>query len=211
MKKVLLGLLALSAVTMATPSTGVTGGAGENQIDITTKAFIINSGLIITESADGTAAIKSVELDHGTIMLGRNTDSTVNRNVFIRKTNGSNFPEGTVLGVSLDGGSKNQLKNGDNVMKHTLTAKVDVASATGEIEGNTLTVEDTTTSAEDQFTVAKDKGAVGVNLMSTINQSQYASGTGLVEGAYENISTLSVKLSKVPQTPGEAVSTPEVE
>ena len=55
MKKVLLGLLALSATLMAAPSTGEAGSAGENQIDITTKAFIVDSGLIITESPNGGA------------------------------------------------------------------------------------------------------------------------------------------------------------
>ena len=74
MKKVLLGLLALSATLIAEPSTGVTGNTGDNQIDITTKAFIVDSGLIITGN-NGTTAIKSIELDHGTIMKGTNENS----------------------------------------------------------------------------------------------------------------------------------------
>ena len=51
MKKILFGLAALSAMAFGA-STGVHNSTyGNNQIDVETKAFIINSGLVITASA----------------------------------------------------------------------------------------------------------------------------------------------------------------
>lgn len=139
MKKVLLGLLALSATLTAAPltpigpsqSTGVTGTAGNNQIDITTKAFIVDSGLIITDQEDENTAIKSIELDHGTILKTNPAASSVNRNIYIRK-NGVNktFPIGSILEISLKSTGNNLTGPENSQIPHTLTATINSDHAT---------------------------------------------------------------------------------
>lgn len=213
MKKVLLGLLALSATLMAAPSTGEAGSAGENQIDITTKAFIVDSGLIITESVDGTSAIKSIELDHGTIMKTNTAASSVNRDIYIRK-NGNNkiFPTGSILEISLTGNSN--LANENSKIPHTLTAKIDSNNATNA--GNTTDItdtltlsgsEDNSTSQTNQFKTLEGSSAIKVSLKSDIAANVISNATNLAEGAYSNTSTLSVKFSKIPTVPGTSAGT----
>ncbi|MGL4652833.1 hypothetical protein [Cetobacterium sp.] len=209
MKKILIGLLALSATAMAT-STGITTGTGDNSIDISTKAFIINSGLIITESPNEITAIKSVELDHGTLMIGRNEDSSVDRNVYIRKSTGSNLPAGAVLEIALTS-TGNNLVNGSSSIPHTLTAQIDT-NATSTALNNSLVVAGDTIKSKTEFTVVgSDVNAVGINLKSEIAQGNLATDKNLVEGAYSNTSTLSVKLSKVPTVTGTPVTPPAQE
>ncbi len=204
MKKVLLGLLALSATLMATtttPSPGVTGNAGENQIDVKTKAYIVNSGLIITGEATGITAIKSVELDHGTILAGTAADSTATRTVYIRRVAGANFPANTVLEVALKSPSGNNLINStdDNKsMAHTLTAVVNSSSKNLSLSGDN-------SEAKDTFTIAATNH-IPVALTSVIAQDQYATPVNSPEGEYNNTSTLSVKFSKNPDTVTEGVT-----
>ncbi len=203
MKKVLLGLLALSATLMAStttpPSTGVTDANGGNRIDINTKAFIIDSGLIITGTPDG-GAIKSIELDHGTIMKGTNADSSVDRNVFIKKTHG-NFPEGAILNIAIESQS-NVLQGSSPGAKipHRLTATIDDA-ATAEYTQILFLAGENATKADNVFTVRENKSSVGVNLRSDIT-SMALNNNIIVEGSYSNTSTLSVKFSKIPTVPG---------
>ncbi|WP_297432420.1 hypothetical protein [uncultured Cetobacterium sp.] len=200
MKKVLLGLLALSATLMATttPSTGVADGNGGNRIDINTKAFIVDSGLIITGSSG--AAIKSVELDHGTIMVGANTLPAVSKEVFIRKSNKQAFPINSILEISLAGNS-NLAHSGNSRIPHTLTATIDSGAASATNSSNVLTISDTGDTADtktNQFSTTNGATAVKVALQSTIAPSTVTSG--LTEGEYNNKSTLSVKFSKIPST-----------
>ncbi|MGL5624336.1 hypothetical protein [Cetobacterium sp.] len=212
MKKVLLGLLALSATLMAEPltpigpsqSTGVTDTNGGNRIDINTKAFIIDSGLIITGTPDG-GAIKSIELDHGTIMKGTNVDSSVERNVFIKKTHG-NFPEGAILNITIESQS-NVLQglSSEATIPHRLTATID-DTATAEYTQILFLAGENVTKAENVFTVRKKKSSVGINLRSDIT-SMALNNTNLAEGAYSNTSTLSVKFSKIPTAPGTPADT----
>lgn len=197
MKKVLLGLLALSATLMATtttPSPGVTGNAGENQINITTKAFIVDSGLIITGEPNGTSAIRSVELDHGTILAGTNTNSKAERTVYIKRSNDANFPANTVLEVALNS-SGNNLTNSarSESMAHTLTAVVNSDSQNLSLSGNT-------TNHPLNFTTDQDQNNIPVVLASEIKSDQYATSKNLPEGEYNNTSTLSVRFSKNPGT-----------
>lgn len=205
MKKVLLGLLALSATLMAStttpPSTGVTGTAGENQIDIKTKAYIVNSGLIITGDASGNTAIKSVELDHGTILIGTNTNSTTTRTVYIRRVAGADFPANTVLEVALNSPLGNNLTNStrSGSMAHTLTATVKDDSKVLSLSGDTIK------EAKDTFTIDAVNN-IPVALTSVINSNQYATSENLPEGEYNNTSTLSVKFSKNPGTVTEGVT-----
>lgn len=214
MKKVLLGLLALSATLMAStttpPSTGVTGTAGNNQIDITTKAFIVDSGLIITESESGTNAIKSIELDHGTIMKTNTAASSVDRNIYIRK-NGTNkvFPTGSILEISLKSTDNNLTGPENSKIPHTLTATINsnhAASAGNTSIGQNLILTGegaNSTSQTNQFATVAKATSVNVNLKSDIAANKISEAT-LEEGAYSNTSTLSVKFSKVPTVPGTA-------
>lgn len=203
MKKVLLGLLALSATLMATttPSTGVADGNGGNRIDINTKAFIVDSGLIITGSSE--TAIKSVELDHGTIMVGAATLSPVSKDIFIKKS-GTNklFPIGSILEISLAGNS-NLAHSGNSRIPHTLTATIDSSHATtkGTLNSQNLTLagsNDALTSQTNQFATVANATAVKVTLQSIIDPKIVTSS--LDEGEYTNKSTLSVKFSKIPST-----------
>lgn len=208
MKKVLLGLLALSATLMAvdlTPigpsqSTGVADGNGGNRIDINTKAFIVDSGLIITGSSD--TAIKSVELDHGTIMVGANTLPAVSKEVFIRKSNKQAFPTNSILEISLAGNS-NLAHSGNSRIPHTLTATIDSSHAAtkGTLNSQNLTLagsNDALTSQTNQFATVANATAVKVTLQSIIDPKIVTSS--LDEGEYTNKSTLSVKFSKIPST-----------
>ena len=214
MKKVLLGLLALSATLMAA-STGVTGNAGENQIDITTKAFIVDSGLIITESENGTTAIKSIELDHGTIMKTNTAALSVDRDIYIRK-NGTNktFPTGSILEISLKSSGNDltgpKVNNVDSKIPHTLTATVDSTTATtagtGETNVYALSLASNKQSHTNQFSTADGKSAIKVNLKSEIAENKIKDTT-LAEGAYSNTSTLSVKFSKIPTVAGTPADT----
>ena len=207
MKKVLLGLLALSATLMA-ESTGITGTAGENQIDITTKAFIVDSGLIITESENGTSAIKSIELDHGTIMKTNTAASSVGRDIYIRK-NGTNktFPTGSILEISLKSSGNDLTGPEDSKIPHTLTAiiKAENAIAAGAIKGQELKLAGSgtgSTSQTNQFATVSNANSVEVSLRSDIATGEINQNTNLAEGAYSNTSTLSVKFSKIPTVPG---------
>ena len=198
MKKVLLGLLALSATLMAEPSTGVADGNGGNQIDINTKAFIVDSGLIITGSSD--TAIKSVELDHGTIMVGANTLPAVSKEVFIKKSNKQPFPSNSTLEISLAGNS-NLAHSGNSRIPHELTATINSGATSATTSNNVLIISgtgDTATTKTNQFSTTNGATAVKVALQSTIAPNDVTSG--LTEGEYNNKSTLSVKFSKIPST-----------
>lgn len=206
MKKVLLGLLALSATLMATttlPSTGIAGDAGNNQIDVKTKAYIVDSGLIITETnAENATAIKSVELDHGTILVGTKENSTTTRTVYIKRYNGKNFPANTFLEVELKSPSGNNLINSSSskFMAHTLTAHVN-----GSTDAS-LSLSGTKQNHAEKFTTRENQNNIPVVLASAINSDQYATSENLPEGEYNNISTLSVKFSKNPGTVTEGVT-----
>lgn len=220
MKKILFGLAALSATAFGA-STGVHNSTyGNNQIDVETRAFIINSGLVITASAgtqDGapTDAIKKAVLDHGTLMAGTTADSTVARTVYVRKTNGTNFPAGTVLNIALnaDGTNQNNLNNatattGTTTIAHTLDASVDNTNITyqagsgNSTNGNqtlSLSSTDKILSAGD-FKVTAATHNIPIELKSTIAGS--ATTASHAEGQYTNTSTLAVRFSKIPHTVG---------
>lgn len=202
MKKVLLGLLALSATLTAEPSTGETGNAGENQIDIKTKVYIVNSGLIITGDASGNTAIKSVELDHGTILAGTNTNSTTTRTVYIRRVAGAAFPKNTVLEVALNSPAGNNLTNSarSGSMAHTLTAHVNRINEPLSLSGDTK-------SQQKKFITGDNDDYIPVELTSVIAKEQYASSTSSPEGEYNNTSTLSVRFSKNPGMQTEPADT----
>ncbi|ERT69044.1 hypothetical protein HMPREF0202_01010 [Cetobacterium somerae ATCC BAA-474] len=205
MKKVLLGLLALSATIMA--STGEAGSTGENQIDITTKAFIVDSGLIITEKdTENAAAIRSIELDHGTILKTNPAASSVDRDIYIKKSNGGAFPTSSILEISLAGNSN--LVNSSSKIPHTLTATIGTGAGvpTGATSSsNVLKIGGTETSVTktNQFATLQGATAVKVSLNSEIAAGVISNPTlTLLEGAYSNTSTLSVKFSKVPEVDG---------
>ena len=123
------------------------------------------------------------------------------RNIYIRKTNGNNFPENAVLEIGINSTSNDLTTTGSNgsVIPHVLTATID-SSASG-VNGEVLELSTTTKGDKDQFTVGNGKDAVGVNLKSDIVSGSLGDA-GLAEGAYSNTSTLSVKYSKLPQAPG---------
>lgn len=197
MKKVLLGLLALSATLMAAPSTGEAGSTGENQIDITTKAFIVDSGLIITESPNG-GAIKSIELDHGTVLKTNPAGSTINRDIYIRKSNYQAFPENSVLEITLQS-TTNNLQNGSNAIPHALGATIELTDALATKGTQTLLLANTSQNSNNTFTTLKDTASVKINLRSDISTDALRLAE---EGSYSNTSTLSVKFSKIPTVPG---------
>lgn len=224
MKKILFGLAALSAMAFgaeATPSTGVHTATGSNQIDVETRAYIINSGLVITASA-GTAstdesnnpvtdAIKKAVLDHGTLMAGTNAASEVSKTVYVRRADSKNFPNGTAINIELKhaqtGTELNKLKTGTgtagdtNSIPHTLTATVANANFNdgnnGTLDNNTLTIFNTLGLHAGDFVVEDAKNNIAVTLKSAIAAS--ATNTNHLEGQYTNTSTLAVKFSKVPQ------------
>ncbi|MGL5646464.1 MAG: hypothetical protein ACRDDY_01330 [Clostridium sp.] len=198
MKKVLLGLLALSATLVAeslAPSNGNIGANGENHIDINTKAFIIDSGLIITERPEGEEAIKSIELDHGTIMKGSTSPSEVARPIYIKRANDEPFPNNTMLDITLTS-SNNNLINlpGRASLAHTLTGTVSNATSATSA-GDTLTLSGTNSQSNNTFST--DKKHIQVDLKSKIEAAEFGKDN-LVEGNYSNTSTLSVKFSKNP-------------
>ena len=198
MKKVLLGLLALSATLMAestAPETGNLGASGENRIDINTKAFIIDSGLIITERPEGITAIRSIELDHGTIMKGSTTSSEVIRPIYIKRANNKPFPDNTMLEIALKSPHNNLINlPGRASLAHTLTGTVSNAtSATSN--GLTLTLSETNGESNNIFST--NKTHIQVDLKSEITATEFGKNN-LVEGNYSNVSTLNVKFSKNP-------------
>lgn len=219
MKKILFGLAALSAIAFGADSTGVHNSTyGNNKIDVETRAFIINSGLVITASA-GTEndtiadAIKKAVLDHGTLMAGTNAISEVARTVYVRKTNGTNFPEGTVVNIALnaDGSNQNNLKNtsgetDNHKIAHQLDASVtnvtyDAGSGNSTNGNQTLSLSSTDKilSAGD-FKVTTETHNIPIELKSTIANGGITASHA--EGQYTNTSTLAVRFSKIPHTVG---------
>lgn len=219
MKKILFGLAALSAMafgegtTVPTASTGVHTATGSNQIDVETRAYIINSGLVITAS-EGNAndtisdAIKKAILDHGTLMAGTTAESSESKDVFIRRTNGGNFPAGTVVNIALnaDATHGNKLaKDDNNKIPHTLDA--DVNGATYSAGSGTNGAQKLTLSGEGEldkvsngdFKVVTATYNIKVALTSTIAANATAEKA---EGKYTNTSTLAVRFSKIPHTVG---------
>lgn len=211
MKKILLLLAALSAVSFGA-STGVHTTTGSNAIDVETKAFIVNSGLVITRTAGATGdvitdAIKKATLDHGTLMAGTTAKSTATRTVYIRKTNGQNFPNGTVLNIGLNAPNGNNLINGETLIPHTLDAAITKAAyqqrtdSGPAVTNNTLTItgdgDNNKTNAAD-FKVDDGTHNVQVDLISTI--ASEAIDSEVAEGNYINTSILSVRFSKIPTT-----------
>ncbi|MGL5229268.1 MAG: hypothetical protein ACRCZO_10465 [Cetobacterium sp.] len=219
MKKTLLLLAALSTVSFA--STGVHNSTyGNNQIDVETKAFIVNAGLVITasEGTEGTVsdAIKKAVLDHGTLMAGTAATSEVARTVYIRKTNGTNFPEGTVLNIALnaDATNANNLVNGANTLAHTLDAKVESAtynagSGNSTSGAQTLSLTDTTTVSAGDFNITSAINNIPVELKSTIVSGTVSAAAA--EGQYSNTSTLAVRFSKIPAANGSDLGTPKAD
>ncbi|MGL5210076.1 hypothetical protein [Cetobacterium sp.] len=198
MKKVLLGLLALSATLMAAPSTGNIGANGENHIDINTKAFIVNSGLIITERPEGGEAIRSIELDHGTIMKGSTSPSEVARPIYIKRANDEPFPNNTMLDITLTSSNNNliNLHSRTSALTHSLTAKVYNASP-AHFSKDSLSLSQSNINDTNIFSTNTDTKHIQVDLKSEITASEFEK-TDLVEGAYSNTSTLSVRFSKNP-------------
>lgn len=224
MKKILFGLAALSAMAFGA-STGVHNSVyGNNQIDVETKAFIINSGLVITASAGEVAeenatnpitdAIKKAVLDHGTLMIGTSATSEVARTVYVRKTSGTNFPEGTVLNIALNADTSytNNLKHATAAatIAHTLDANVRGATYNAG-SGNTtngaqkLSLSTTTAESAGDFEVKTATHNIPIDLKSTITS---AAISGKTEGQYTNTSTLAVRFSKIPGVNGSTQGTP---
>lgn len=191
MKKVLLGLLALSATLMA-ESLGNTGTSGDQSIQVKTKAYVIDSGLIITAEENGTSSIPNVELDHGRILATAEASSTVRKDIFIKKSNGQAFPNETTLNIALNS-IDNNLKNGNSHIAHTLTAAVDSNDASGD----NVSLSDDLKYNNSDFTVGNNKSSVKVTLESAIASGALAGG-GFADGEYNNTSTLKVKISKIP-------------
>lgn len=195
MKKVLLGLLALSA-TLVAESLENTGSSADQSIQINTKAYVIDSGLIITGSSD--TAIGSVELDHGRILATSKAASTASKDIYVKKSNGSNFTEGTTLNIGLTS-SNNVLTNssttsttGKTTIAHTLTATTDAT-------GDPISLSNTDNVTNGDFTVGNNKSSVKVTLQSNILEGALAGG-GFADGEYNNISTLTVKISRIPSS-----------
>ena len=193
MKKVLLGLLALSATLMAVPSTpigpsqstGTPGASGENQIDITTKAFIVDSGLIITERPEGITAIKSIELDHGTIMNASASPSEVSRPIYIKRANNDPFPDNTMLEIALTSPHNNLVNLPGRVsLAHTLTGTVfNAASATSQ--DTTLSLASDKNNHTNIFSTNENIKHIQVQLKSKIEAAEFKKAN-LVEGYYSN-------------------------
>lgn len=191
MKKVLLGLLALSATLMA-ESLGNTDTSGDQSIRVETKAYVIDSGLIITTTEDGTSSIPNVELNHGRILATADATSTVVKDIFVKKSNKQAFPNETTLNIALESTSNN-LINGSSTIAHTLTATVDSNDAIG----NDVSLSGVTNAHNNDFIVGENKSSIKVTLQSAIAKGAL-SGGGFADGEYNNISTLKVKISKIP-------------
>lgn len=191
MKKVLLGLLALSATLMAESLTNG-GTSGDQSIEVTTKAYVIDSGLIITTDENGTSSIPNVELDHGRILATAEASSTARKDIFIKKSNGQAFPNETTLNIALNS-MDNDLKNGNSSIAHTLTAIVDPNDASGE----NVSLSDDLKNHNNDFTVGENKSSIKVTLQSAIAEGALKDGD-FADGEYRNTSTLKVKISKIP-------------
>lgn len=191
MKKVLLGLLALSATLMA-DSLVNTGTSGDQSIEVTTKAYVIDSGLIITTEENGTSSIPNVELNHGNILATSTAASTVFKDIYVKKSNGSKFPTGTELNIGLTPSDGNNLKNGNSIIAHTLTATTDATGDPIFLSGDSKGV-------NANFTVEADKASVKVRLTSDILEGALKDGD-FADGEYNNTSTLTVKISRIPSS-----------
>lgn len=219
MKKILLGMMALSAVAMAegtdlTPiqpaHTNSKGGSAE--VDITTKAFIMDGGLMITGTEDGTVALSGVELNHGTIMKGQTTSLIESKEIFIRKsTSGAQFPANALINITLNAKDNNGnnlvLTAGDTTssLPHILTAAI----TNGAQERKDLKIAGSTTS--DNADIKTSSGATFVKVILNSELTAGAIQGTELEGEHINVSTLEVKLSKVPSSVSTRVPSTQTE
>lgn len=195
MKKVLLGLLALSATLTA--SSLENGDTSIIQVD--TKAYVIDSGLIITntDSTTDKTPITNVELDHGRILATAKATSTASNYIYVKKSNGSNFPTGTQLNIGLTASNDNNLTNGDSIIAHTLTATTDATGTDISLSGSG----DNSKNVSGNFTVGENKSSVKVTLISFIAPGALDRANGdFADGEYNNTSTLTVKISRIPSS-----------
>ena len=123
MKKILIGLFALSILELGIRTVSRSADSGAS-IEVTTRAFVMNSGLIVTDSPTGTAALSSLTLDHGSITAGQT--SAVASDIYIRNVTGNEISQGTAITMQLTTAQGNVLTGSsvDSTITHTLLAAV---------------------------------------------------------------------------------------
>lgn len=194
MKKILLGLLAVSAIAM-----GATSSLdGPGSIEIETKAFIVSSGLIITDSSSGTTGIDKIELNHMYVLETDKTEKTQTKDIYIKKINGTGFFGGSEIEVTLASSETANLKNteANKEIPHTLSAVLISTSGVTLKNSGDITIAGTTKTSTN--TVAIENGNNNITAIPFQIKSNFTLPSGnIAEGEYNNTTTLTVKYSKV--------------
>ncbi|MGL4671515.1 hypothetical protein [Cetobacterium sp.] len=187
MKKLLLvGLLVLSAVGMAaTEST---------QVEVETKLNLTGNSIIITpDENDGTAAMNSVTINHGSqdaASLPAAGLSTKGESPLFVKTTSGTLPAGTQVLVTLSPEeTDNKLTNGTNTIAHSLKGTI---SNVKETNSSVTIVGANTTKSTATVTQAEGDSAIRIDMLSTIAAEELK---GKSNGDYKNISLLSVQVT----------------
>ena len=192
MKKILLGLLAVSAIAMGTTTAKEDGSAS---VRIETKAFIVSSGLIIT---DGTNGIDAVELNHGYVLETDKNKKTQTKDIYIKKINGTGFFGGSEIEVTLAPLVPSVTANlkhstSDAEIQHTLSANLRPVTGASLKKKINISIGGDVTSSTDTVVITSDISAIPFQLISSFT---LPSGN-IAEGEYANTATLTVKYSKV--------------
>lgn len=185
MKKILLGLLAVSAIAMGNTITN-TGDEPEQTVIIETKATVISSGLIIASAANSNTQLDKLSLDHGTInqtdlMRGHITETPAN--FVIKRSTDNEYigKQGYSIAIRLVHDGLLKTTNASDTISHKLIAI---------IAGGKLDVSTDIKTKEMKLT-GEEKVIEGY-IKSEISQRQnYA-----LNGEYTNTATLNVKISK---------------
>lgn len=194
MKKILLGLLAVSAIAM-----GATSSLdGPGSIEIETKAFIVSSGLIITDSSNEDKGIDKIELNHMYVLETDKTEKTQTKDIYIKKINGTGFFGGSEIEVTLASLETANLKNtkANKEIPHTLSAVLISTSGVTLKNSGDITIAGTTTTSTN--TVAIENGNNTITAIPFQIKSNFTlPSENIAEGEYNNTATLTVKYSKV--------------
>lgn len=194
MKKILLGLLAVSAIAMGNTSPS----DGSTSVQIETKAFIVSSGLIITDNVSGTTGIGTVELNHRYVLETDKDEKTQTKNIYVKKTNGVGFFGGSEIAVTLASPETANLKNttANTEILHTLSANL--GTVTGASWKNIGAISISGTKISSTNTVAIPEGNNNITAIPFQLKSSFTlPSESIAEGEYGNIATLTVRYSKV--------------
>lgn len=194
MKKIFLGLLAVSAIAMG----NTVSSDGSASLIIETKAFIVSSGLMITDSTNSQNGIDNIQLNHMYILETDKSEKTQTKDIYIKKINGTGFFGGSEIEVTLASSGTANLKNtADNAeIPHTLSANLGTVTGASWATGGNISIGGDIISSTNRVAIAEGNNNI-TEIPFQLESSFTLPSESISEGEYANTATLTVKYSKV--------------